>query len=156
MENKQELTTSPIEGEVVILNKETYDSLLSMLKSSDSADWKIAQLILNRCDVEKSIYWIWELARRGFSSRMVNLRTKDSRKFRDESHLFTISYKNAREFAYHLNRSNILTSEIYQKLEEEIISQTKNQCTNTFYDVTLTIKEKYKHLTLNQQPIIIY
>jgi hypothetical protein len=155
MEQKTVLTASPI-GEAVILNEETYDSLHKMLSSKDEADWKMAQLILNTCDIEKSIYWIWKLARISwYSSRMVNLRTKASRNFRDHSRLFFISQKGHRSFAEFLDTQRWLTPEIYQMLENDILRSNKSQCRNTFYDVTITIKDEYKHLTNNVEPINI-
>jgi hypothetical protein len=156
MEDKKVITASPVKGEAVVLNLEISQSLAKMLGSNDEADWKMAQLILNTCDIEKSIYWIWQLSRKSwYSSRMVNLRTKASRNFRDQSRLFHISQKSERPFAEFLNTQGWLTPEIYQKLEEEIIERTETQCSNTFYDVVITVKEKYKHLALNVEPITI-
>ena len=156
MEDKKVITASPVKGEAVVLNLEISQSLAKMLGSNDEADWKMAQLILNTCDIEKSIYWIWQLSRKSwYSSRMVNLRTKASRNFRDQSRLFHISQKSERPFAEFLNTQGWLTSEIYQKLEEEIVERTETQCSNTFYDVVITVKEKYKHLALNVEPITI-
>lgn len=151
MEDKKVLTASPV-GEAVILNEETAKSLAAMLKSNDEADHKMAQLILNTCDIEKSIYWIWQLARY-YSNRMVNLRTKASRTFRDHSRLFFISQKGQRAFAEFLANQGWLTPDIYQKLENDILKATKLQCNNKFYDVTLKIKDEYKHLTPNVEPI---
>ena len=156
MEDKKVITASPVKGEAVVLNEEISQSLAKMLGSNDEADWKMAQLILNTCDIEKSIYWIWQLSRKSwYSSRMVNLRTKASRNFRDQSRLFHISQKSERPFAEFLNTQGWLTPEIYQKLEEEIVERTETQCSNTFYDVVITVKEKYKHLALNVEPITI-
>lgn len=156
MEDKKVITASPVKGEAVVLNEEISQSLAKMLSSNDEADWKMAQLILNTCDIEKSIYWIWQLSRKSwYSTRMVNLRTKASRNFRDHSRLFHISQKSERPFAEFLNTQGWLTPEIYQKLEEEIIERTETQCSNTFYDVVITVKEKYKHLALNVEPINI-
>jgi len=156
MEDKKVITASPVKGEAVVLNEEIGQSLAKMLGSNDEADHKMAQLILNTCDIEKSIYWIWQLSRKSwYASRMVNLRTKASRNFRDQSRLFHISQKSERPFAEFLNTQGWLTPEIYQKLEEEIIERIETQCSNTFYDVVITVKEKYKHLALNVEPITI-
>lgn len=156
MEDKKVITASPVKGEAVVLNLEIGQSLTKMLGSNDEADHKMAQLILNTCDIEKSIYWIWQLSRKSwYANRMVNLRTKASRNFRDQSRLFHISQKSERPFAEFLNTQGWLTPEIYQKLEEEIIERTETQCSNTFYDVVITVKEKYKHLALNVEPITI-
>ncbi len=112
----------------------------------------MAQLILNTCDIQKSIYWIWKLARHG-SHNMVNLRTKASRSFRDKSQLFYIAHLTSTRFANHLAGKDWLTSEIYQTLEEEIIKEAANKVSNVFYDVELTIKDKYKDFAFTKTPI---
>lgn len=147
------LVASPTKtGEATILNEETYNSLLSMLKSNNEEDHKMAQLILNTCDIQKSIYWIWKLAQY-YASRMVNLRTKASRYLRDNSDLFHIWGISGPKFVEHLQRKNWLTPEIYQIIEEDTLERLKNQCRNKFYDVTIQVKDEYKHLVANSNPI---
>ena len=135
-----------------ILNEETYNTLKGMLTGRDEGNHKMAQLILNTCDIQKSIYWIWKLARHG-SHNMVNLRTKASRSFRDKSQLFYIAHITSTRFATHLAGKDWLTSEIYQTLEEEIIKEAANKVSNVFYDVELTIKDKYKDFAFTKTPI---
>lgn len=141
------------DGEIApILNEETYNTLKGMITSRDEGNHKMAQLILNTCDIQKSIYWIWKLARHG-SHNMVNLRTKASRSFRDKSQLFYIAHLTSTRFATHLAGKDWLTSEIYQTLEEEIIKEAANKVSNVFYDVELTIKDKYKDFAFTKTPI---
>lgn len=141
------------DGEIApILNEETYNTLKGMITSRDEGNHKMAQLILNTCDIQKSIYWIWKLARHG-SHNMVNLRTKASRSFRDKSQLFYIAHLPSTRFATHLAGKDWLTSEIYQTLEEEIIKEAANKVSNVFYDVELTIKDKYKDFAFTKTPI---
>lgn len=151
------LTASPIKGEALVLNEENYNSLLTMLKSSDEADHKMAQLILNGCDIPKSIYWIWQLGRYGWytQSRMVNLRTKASRNLRDISDLFRISAKDPTSFAVWLKDKGWLTPEIFQYLEEDVINKHARQFRNTFYDVEFKIKEEYKHLASKTETLTL-
>jgi len=153
MDNTQTITASSTNGEAVILDEESTKVLYKMFKSNDTADHKMGQLILNTCDVEKSIYYIWQLARSVYPSLMVNLRTKASRNFRDQSRLFFISQKGSRTFSEFLTTQGWNTPEIFQKLETDVISGTIGQCRNKYYNVTLTIKEEYKHLALNVEPI---
>lgn len=155
MADTQTKTASPVIGEAVILDAESTKALYTMFKSNDLADHKIGQLILNTCDVEKSIYYIWQLARSLAPTRMVNLRTKASRNFRDQSRLFFICQKGPRNFSEFLTTQGWNTPEIFQKLEDDVIIGTISQCRNKYYDVTLTIKEEYKHLTSNVEPINI-
>jgi len=143
------LVATPIKGEAPVLNAEVYETLKGMLRSPDEGNWKMAQMILNACDINKSIYWIWKLTREGYASRMVNLRTKASRTFRDHSRLFYINSKNGLSFAEFCAREKILTPEIYQYLEKDIMSRADLQFKHTFYDTQYKIKDKYKHLTNN-------
>ncbi len=150
------LTASPINGEAVVINEEIYNSLITMFKSSNEEDHLMARLILNTCDIKKSIYWIWLLARSGgwnVLNKMVYLRTKASRNFRDLSRIFHIYSKSPREFATFLENEKWLTPEIYQYLEEAIINTTCSQVRNRFYDVTIKIKDEYKHLASNTEII---
>lgn len=145
------LTASPI-GEAVIINEEIYESLLTMFSSSDEENHLMGRLILNTCDIKKSIYWIWKLSKKGWhiANRMVYLRTKASRTFRDLSRLYYISGKDAREFAKWLINEKWMTQEIYQYLETDILKLTFSQCKNSFYDVTISIKDEYKDLAKHQ------
>ena len=152
-QNYVPLVASPTKtGEATILDEGSYTALLSMLKSSNEEDWKMAQLVLNTCDIQKSIYWIWKLAQH-YASRMVNLRTKASRYFRDNSDLFHIWGISGPKFVEHLERKSWLTPEIYQIIEEETIERVKYQSQNKFYNVTIQVKDEYKHLVANSNPI---
>lgn len=151
------LVASPVKGgEATVLNEETYNSLLTMLRSPNEADHRMAQMILNTCDIVKSIYWIWRLGiDTGYSSRMVYLRTKASRDFRDKSRLFYIITKTPLKFAEFLNEQGWMTPEIYKYLEAAIIKTLTIQFRNTFYDVAFQIKERYIHLPENTNTIKI-
>jgi len=147
------LVASPTKtGEATILDEDTYNSLLSMLKSNNEEDHKMAQLVLNTCDIQKSIYWIWKLAER-YASRMVNLRTKASRYLKENADLFWISSQSGPKFVEHLERKGWLTPEIYQIIEDETINRIKYQSQNKFYNVTIQVKDEYKHLVANSNPI---
>jgi len=151
---KPVIVATPLkDGEAApILDEENYNTLLGMLNSRDEGNHKIAQLVLNTCDIEKSIYWIWKLARKQ-GSNMVNLRTKASRAFRDKSHLFNIWSMAPLTFLEHCNRNDIITPEIYQRLEDEVLNTLTHQVRNRFYNVQITIKDKYKHLAFTKTPI---
>ncbi len=128
-----------------VLTSHEYDTLNKMLSSNDQGDHKVAQAILNQCDVQKSIYWIWKLSKGNKSSRMVYLRTKASREFEKTANLFHISYQKATAFAFGLIQKNWLTEEIYQYLKPEIMDElvARNKEAN-FYDIHITIKDQYK------------
>jgi len=154
---KPVIVATPLkDGEAApILDEEKYNTLLGMLLSKDEGNHKIAQLILNTCDIEKSIYWIWKLSRKAGHWHMVNLRTKASRAFRDKVELFTIHSKDHLSFAEWLINKDWMTSENFQRLEDDILNTLTSQFRNKFYDVTITIRDKYKHLPLTKTPIPI-
>jgi hypothetical protein len=117
----------------------------------------MAQLILNTCDIQKSIYWLWKMTREGWIiNNMVNLRTKASRSFRDLSNLFAIYSMGPLRFAEFCNNKGWLTSEIYMRLEYDIIETLSGKFNNTFYDVDFKIKNKYEHLPLTKTTIKNY
>ena len=158
MEEVQEykpIVATPLKDGAVapILDEESYNTLLRMLKSRDEADHKMAQLALNTCDIEKSIYWIWKLCREAGYWNMVNLRTKASRAFRDKSYLFHIWNKKSLSFAEFCGGKGWLTPEIYQRLESNIQETMENQFRNTFYDIDYRIKDKFKHLSVTTTSI---
>lgn len=139
--------------DTVITEKE-YNSLKSMLESKDEGDHKIAQAILNQCNVEKSIYWIWRLADR-HASRMVYLRTKASREFRDSCDLFGISYKDNYSFLKWLARRQWLTPEIFSYVKEDLLKELKCAFSdrNFFHNIHVELKEDFKHLDTNDSLI---
>ena len=50
MTERKVLTASPVQGEALIIDEEKAKSLALMLMSRDTADHKMAQLILNTCE----------------------------------------------------------------------------------------------------------
>lgn len=148
------LVASPLKkgAAPLVLDKEMYESLDSLLKSSDEENHRLAQFTLNTCDIQKSIFWLWRLADRS-SYRMVNLRTKASRYLQTTAELPALARMDETEFAEWLIDKNWMTHEIFQVLEPSIIKKLKDQCDNQYYDVTVRLKEEYKHLTPNHQDI---
>ena len=129
-----------------VITEESYSTLLGMIKSRDPNDHTMAQLILSKVDVQASIMYIYKLARSGYSSNMVNLRTKAGRKFRDESGLFLLSSYGIYNFACFLNRKDWLTPERFQMLKEDIVNHLSGRDDHTFYQLSFEIRDKYKHL----------
>ena len=140
-------TVPPIGG-AVIIDEESYKSLYSMFNSSDKENHTIGQILLTKCDIKESIYYIWKLTSKVYTNNLVNLRTKAGRKFRDDSHLFSICSMGDRNFAEFLLRQNWLTTDIFTLLEEEITKTTERQVRNKFYDVKLELKDEYKQYSL--------
>lgn len=127
-----------------ILTEVEYDTLNKMLHSKDPGDHTMAQQLLNQCDIQQSIYWIWKLGQRN-ANRMVYLRTKASRAFAEESCLFEIAWLSHTRFALHLIKKGWMTSEIYLRLKEGIIEDLRDKNKNdTLYDILITIRPEIK------------
>lgn len=134
----------PPVGGTTIIDENAYNTLVGIFKSGDQENFVIGQMILANCDVKQSIYYIWKLTREVYVNNLVNLRTKAGRKFRDDSHLFSICGMGDRNFAEFLLRENWLTKDIFTFFEEEIIKTTERQVRNKFYNVKLELKDEYK------------
>lgn len=148
----QETVGSAI-ADPTILNQQSADTIVAMLRSSDEGDHKMAQLLLTKVNVEKSIYWIWYIATKSHcTDRMVNLRTKAGRSFRDDSNLFGIAYMRAAKFTRWLNDKQWLTPEIYNYAKAEIMNELRYNVRGVdaarFYEFKFELKPEYKHLDL--------
>ena len=64
MSTNTPLKAPQVEPGVTILTIDTAKTIADMLMSKDPADHLMAQLILVQVDVQKSIYWLWQLAQR--------------------------------------------------------------------------------------------
>lgn len=134
-----------VSSDTRILTEETYETLNAMLSSKDEGDHKMAQLILNQLDIQASIYWIWKLAK-VHCNKMVNLRIKASRQFRDDCNLFALAYHDSQEFGVWLQSKGWLTHDLYQLLKGGIKDRIRRNTTNPFYDFHITIKDDHRHL----------
>ena len=150
---KQKLVSPPLGGGI-ILDKDSYETILAMLKSEDRANHLMVQTMLTQCNVEKSIYWIWQLARNSYYvHNMVNLRTKLGRKFRDDSSLFWLIGTSGKTFASYLKNRGWLTPWIWAQLKQKIYNTYKNSFNNEFYEVTLTLKPEYEVYNTDPQQL---
>jgi len=127
-----------------IITEVEYESLRLMLHSSDEANHEIARQILNGCNDQASIYWIWKLSKGWVSHKMVNLRTKASRAFRDAVDLFTNSYNDEEKFAEWLIMKGWMTEEIFQRLKPDIYKLIAQRSQNMFFNNHVTIKNDFK------------
>ncbi len=133
-----------------VLNEDTATTLINMLKSKDKSDHTMAQLILNQLDVQKSIYWIWKITKEvsWMTSNMVNLRTKASRKFRDDCSLFVITNQTTANFTAWLIKKDWMTPEIYSYIVADLVDELRYRlrgidCTKMF-EFEFKLKEEYE------------
>lgn len=106
---------SQVNPETTIITEANFRTLEAMIKSNDPADHLVAQMILVQVNVRKSIYWIWRLSKIN-PNRMVNLRSKAGREFRDACGLFFICTKGTIGFTSWLIQQGWLTSELQQQI----------------------------------------
>lgn len=136
-----------------VLTESDFNTLRGMVKSSDEGNHKVAQQILNQCDVKRSIYWIYKLCRSDWraTNNMVYLRTKASREFRDACELFDIYRMEAEEFADWLIERRWMTQWIFQQLKADIIKDLKKQSKNSFFNLYHSIKPEFAALDPDNQ-----
>jgi hypothetical protein len=150
-------STVPVIAGTTVLDEHSYETLRHILNSNDEGDHKMAQLILNQINIEKSIYWIWKLSRQGWSTsqRMVNLRTKASRQFRDDSDLFKLASMGESSLIEYLKKKGWLTPEIFQKLvtkmNSDLVFRLKGISCAQFYNFTMELKPEFKELNPTDQ-----
>lgn len=132
-----------------VITEEVYERLNTMLDSPDEGNHKMAQLILNQCDVPKSIYWIWKLAHRDYwkAERMVYRRTKASRNFIAECDFDRLRNKNAAQALRYITRKGWATPEIYEKLQQSAVRELEMWVkSNDLYKIYFELKPELKHL----------
>jgi len=130
-----------------ILNEDSYNTLLKMVKSNDPENIKMVQVILTQLNIEKSIWWIYQLAKNTWSNNLVNLRTKAGRKFRDDTNLSMLANSSEHSFAYWCNKKGWLTPEIFMKCKKYVIAKLKsNASVDPFYTVHIELSEEFKRL----------
>lgn len=140
----------------LVLDKGQADRLIDMYKSRDPADTLLAQNIIIKYNVEKSIYWIWYITCANISYKMLNLRTKLGRKFRDESELFRIADVSAERFSEFLIKKNWMTPEIYSYLYPNLLKILNKRISHPLYQFTIELKSEFKSLDKNDKPLTIH
>lgn len=151
---KKKVKTVPAKLGTVITEQE-FNTLDNMLRSKDQGDHRMAQAILNQCDIQKSIYWIWKLAKHS-SSNMVYLRTKASREFQVSAKLFEIAWMKPTDFAIHLHKKGWLTIEIFARLKPGILDElTQRNKGKNLYDMHATLKDELKQYDPEEADTVI-
>lgn len=127
-----------------VLTQTEFETVHKMICSHDQGDHRMAQAILNQCDIQKSIYWIWKISK-GRAANMVYLRTVASREFEKETQLFKITWMKATQFGFYLHEKGWLTQEIYQFLKPEILEELGSRSSyQNFYQINIVIKDDYR------------
>ena len=127
-----------------IIDKDVYERLRQMFKSSDSENYIMGQAILNGCDVDKSIFWIRMLSLEFYNNKLINNRTKASKSFEVKSNINDIRNMDSMKFFTYLIKNELLTEFMWVMLTEEIKMYYKNISNNDFYNVEFKLKPKYE------------
>ena len=139
-----------------VLTEKEYITLNSMLGSKDDGNHLVARKILEGCDIEKSIYWIWKLAD-NHSWKMVYRRTKASREFDAEcGGVSTLGYTDEEGFAELLYKKGWLTEEIFGYLKEAILLDISIRADNMFFDITAEIAGYMRVYDPKNKPKLIF
>jgi hypothetical protein len=121
MATKSKSAASQVTPGMTVLSEENYETLSSMLRSSDPADHLMAQHIMRTVDIQGSIFWIWKLARENKFDvgRMLNLRTKIGRTICTETNLHYLAQINSISFGSWLARKDWLNSDLVKQITKE-------------------------------------
>jgi len=128
-----------------VLDENSYESVRAMFKSKSEADHLVAKHILWQCDVRKSMYYIWKLSTEHGIPGIItySVRDKIGKAFLRKVDIWQLSKLDEENFAEYLCDEKLLTTELFSKLSGEIIEEIKERSENKFYNVKLTINQKF-------------
>jgi len=135
--------------EKIVIDRPMYDTIQSMLKSSDKSDVRMGFDLMCRCDIPKSAYYIkllysparWEIRRK------CSTHTKIAEAFFEKIDSF-IDLENT-EFIKYLYDEDALTEEIYDILLKESLDKIMAQHeSDAAFSQIITVK--YYHLSYDQ------
>jgi len=143
----------------VIIDEHMYDTLCSMLNSTEG-DRKIAVEMIFNCNYVKSVFYIWKLV--SVHSGTINklLTTKQKDLIHDQIGYYQmVRSLSADEFIVHLSNRNLLNEELYDIIVDEIIedmtlmlSRGRNNDCNQFITTTYSSKQSYQEYLIQTQP----
>jgi hypothetical protein len=126
-----------------VIDEYTYDSIESMLDSSDDESQEVGVEILANCDIPKSMFYLWKLSKKYYQV-VVKVHTKNVRLFVERSDWGTLHGSNAEEFIEYLYDKKLLTKEYFQLLVGEASSNYKLSLNTPVFGIVLCPTEKYK------------
>ena len=126
-----------------VIDEYTYDSVDSMLDSDDEESNIMGAEILANCNVSKSMFYIWKLARK-YYSRITSVHTKNIRLFEEQSELRVLYNLDEEHFIEHLHQKGLLTKEYFDLLIANA-SKNYNVTLNTsVFQIVVTPSDKYR------------
>ncbi len=140
-------------GKPVALDEDSYKSVLDMLGSKDESNHKMGAEILANCDIEKSLFWIWKLAREKQWVISGLSRFKNIRLFIRMSKWSELGRMDSEEFAEYLHKRNMLTKEYFGELFPDVAKKYSNVLESSMLTLTVEPSQKY-HTFANGQKVI--
>jgi hypothetical protein len=124
------LSNEVVKGTVI--DDAIFESLKSMLSSSDSENHAVARKILYECDVDSSLYYIWQLTKvNNAFYRMHENRSKMGKAFVSNSKLYQLSNCSPSKFLDILKDKEQITQDVFERFKQELISQQMKILKNT-------------------------
>ncbi len=131
-------------GKPIAIDESSFTSIMEMLESSDESNHKVASEILSNCDIDKSLFWIWKVARK-CSWKVTGLsRFKNIRLFIEMSDFSTLACMNDEGFIEYLYNKGLLTPEYFTALAPEAALRYKGMLASPVFSIILEPSDKYK------------
>lgn len=143
----------------VVIDENMYDTLCSMLNSTDG-DKKIAVEMIFNCNYVESVFYIWKLVsvHSGAINKFFTVKQKELIDNQIGYYRMVRSLE-ADEFIEHLLERGLLNEELYDMIVDEIIenmtlmlSRGRNSGSNQFINTEYTSRHSYQEYLIKKQP----
>lgn len=131
-------------GKPVILDEEVYQSIYDYFNSEDEGNQKMGSEILSNCDIDKSLYWIWTLAREKQHVLNSQSRFKNIRLFKSMSRWNDLAAMSEEDFIEYMFDKGLLTKEYFEKLWPIVARSYTKTLNSSIMTVSMEPSEKYK------------
>ena len=131
-------------GKPIILDQETCTSILDMISSQDQDNHKVGAELLANCDIDKSLFYIWKLAReKGWVVSRLS-RFKNIRLFIRMSNWAQLGGLDEEAFIEYMYQKNLLTKEYFDELCPKAADKYTGMLRSPVFGMTLEPGDKYK------------
>lgn len=127
----------------LIIDADIYETLKTMLSSSDFANQTTAIELISNCDIDPSYYYLWQLAKNYINVMSGHSRNKNFRLFKEKISLYDLATLSEKGILPKLEEKGVLTDEIFLSLINEVVKTYKHKINHDLFDVVLKPSEKY-------------
>lgn len=128
---------------MIVIDKDVYDTLNTMLSSSDNTNYDVARELIANCDIKKSIFYLRQLANK-FNYIITNSRMKNLKLFVERSEWNNLRSMTAEEFTEYLYNKDYLTPEMFKELVIESAKNYEDKLESPVFKMILIPSDKYK------------